>query len=50
MKQFYPIPNWIEKKLTCTKCKTKLSVKYQIEGNPYCNRCVLPACVEEGDK
>lgn len=50
MKQFQPIPNWREKKLTCTTCGTKASVKYRVEGKPYCNIHVIAACYEEDEK
>lgn len=36
------IPNWFNKQLTCAKCGTTKSVKYMLEGKPYCNKCILP--------
>ncbi len=47
MRDFQFIPNWREKKLTCTKCGEKRSVKYRVEGKSYCNICVLPTCLGE---
>ncbi|SEN42939.1 hypothetical protein SAMN04487895_101502 [Paenibacillus sophorae] len=44
MKMFDPIHKWYDKKLTCTYCGEKRSVKYMVEDKPYCNVCVLPIC------
>ena len=40
------IGDWTEKKLTCARCGSKLSVKYEMFGLTYCNRCVIPASYE----
>jgi len=38
---FKPIPNWLEKNLTCARCGERRSVKYEMNGKTYCNGCVL---------
>jgi uncharacterized Zn finger protein (UPF0148 family) len=35
------IKGWFEKKLTCSRCKSDKSVKYEHNGKPYCNICII---------
>jgi len=38
---FTQISRWWEKNITCAKCGTTKSVKYEMNGKTYCNGCVL---------
>lgn len=41
MARFHYIPNWFNKGLVCSRCQSSRSVKYEVAGKAYCNRCVL---------
>jgi transcription elongation factor Elf1 len=41
MTRFVYIPGWPDKGLTCSRCGTKRSVKYEVAGCAVCNACVL---------
>jgi len=35
------ISDYLSRDLTCSNCGTHRSVKYEINGKPFCNLCVL---------
>lgn len=46
---FRPISRWFEKDLTCAHCGETRSVKYEMDGKTYCNRCILPLSIMKED-
>lgn len=39
------IVDWDKKKLKCTECGIELSVKYEHNDKPYCNKCIVVATI-----